>query len=223
LVHSSRAPRPLRRQESAEASLADAPEGVDDAPPPPSEVEHDDAYGLEGPLQPRTGEPVQAKPAGQPAVRSVQNFFSSPVPSPGEEPSAITRRRGGDASSVPASMRRLQPGARAPLPLSAVRLELLPVRPIQRAAWPLRRDRAEPAQPDLPGPPPGGPASGMGGREASLRRSPWMNQLGLRLRGPLTIRLRLCPAWARRPAGMRFGWPSQRCHARPSSPGPRPA
>ena len=59
--------------ESAEASLADAPEGVDDAPPPPSEVEPDDAYGLD----PRTSEPVQLEPAGQPAVPSVP----PPVPS----------------------------------------------------------------------------------------------------------------------------------------------
>ena len=53
--------------ESAEASLANAPEGVDDAPPPPSEVEHDEAYGFD----PRTNEPVLAEPAGQPAVPSV--------------------------------------------------------------------------------------------------------------------------------------------------------
>jgi hypothetical protein len=68
-------------EESAEAvvSFAAAPEGADDAPPPPSEVEHDDAYGLEGPLHPQASEPSRPAPAAQPAGRSL------PLPSPSSE------------------------------------------------------------------------------------------------------------------------------------------
>jgi serine/threonine-protein kinase len=51
-------------------SLAGAPEAADDAPPPPSEVEHDDAYGFEESLHRRAK--GQSKPAatGQPAIPS---------------------------------------------------------------------------------------------------------------------------------------------------------
>jgi serine/threonine-protein kinase len=56
-------------------SLDDAADGADDAPPPPSEVEHDDAYGFEEPLHPRSREPSDPPPAGQPANRS------APLPS----------------------------------------------------------------------------------------------------------------------------------------------
>jgi serine/threonine-protein kinase len=155
--------------ESAEASLADAPEGVDDAPPPPSEVEHDDAYGLEGPLQPRTGEPVQAKPAGQPAVRSVQSFFSSPVPSPGEEPSAMQDAGEAMPPSVPAfDAPPATWGARALAALGGQAGIASPFGDPASGLGLFDEIEAEPAQPDLPGPPPVGPASGMGGREASL-------------------------------------------------------
>jgi hypothetical protein len=50
-------------------SLDDAADGADDAPPPPSEVEPDDAYGFEEPLHPRSREPSDPPPAGQPANR----------------------------------------------------------------------------------------------------------------------------------------------------------
>jgi hypothetical protein len=56
-------------------SWDDAPDEVDDAPPPPSEVEHDDAYGFEESLHPRSSEPSGPPPPGQPADRS------APLPS----------------------------------------------------------------------------------------------------------------------------------------------
>jgi hypothetical protein len=56
-------------------SLDEAADGADDAPPPPSEVEHDDAYGFEEPLHARSSEPSGPPPAGQPANRS------APLPS----------------------------------------------------------------------------------------------------------------------------------------------
>jgi serine/threonine protein kinase len=153
--------------ESAEASLADAPEGVDDAPPPPSEVEHDDAYGLEGPLQPRTGEPVQAKPAGQPAVRSVQSFFSSPVPSPGEEPSAMQDAGEAMPPSVPAfDAPPATWGARALAALGGQAGIASPFGDPASGLGLFDEIEAEPAQPDLPGPPPVGPA---GGEPAAVR------------------------------------------------------
>ena len=45
----------------AVASLADAPEEVDDAPPPPSEVEHEDVYGFEGSPGRASASPVPAQ------------------------------------------------------------------------------------------------------------------------------------------------------------------
>ena len=163
--------------ESAEVSLADALDGGDDAPPPPSEVEHDDAYGLEGPAGREPGWP-QPGPTSLASVRWAPQPWTRRLPSP-RRPSQQPRGPGNGFASrrlglphqrrqrarrprvfsphprplharsrprcrTPArrcfracrhSMRRLRPGARAPLPPSAVRPALLPRSTVQRAAW----------------------------------------------------------------------------------------
>jgi len=174
--------------ESAEASFADPAEGADDAPPPPSEVEHDDAYGLEGPLHPRTSEPVRPEPAGQPAVRSVPpsvpsdelmtpssappaNFFSVPALSPRDQSSAMQDVGEVILPSVPAfDAPPATWGARALAALSGQAGIASSFGGPSSGLGLLDEVAAEPAQPHLPGPPPSGPPSGVGGRLRSPRR-----------------------------------------------------
>ena len=55
----------------AVVSLAATPKPTDDAPPPPSEVEHDEAYGFEEPTHQRARGPAKPAPSSQPAVATV--------------------------------------------------------------------------------------------------------------------------------------------------------
>ena len=118
----------------AVVSLADAPEAADDAPPPPSDVEHDDDFGFEESLQQRSGL-AKAVAAGQPAVRPIP-----PVAPPDEsrasreltavgEPAVIADLVAKSRSAVPATSARMAtlrlgpppvPGSPA-VPLASVR------------------------------------------------------------------------------------------------------
>ncbi|HJX63312.1 MAG TPA: protein kinase [Polyangia bacterium] len=56
----------------AVVSWAATPEEINYAPPPPSDVEHDDAYGFEAPLHQRAQGPAKPAAGSQPAVASVR-------------------------------------------------------------------------------------------------------------------------------------------------------
>jgi serine/threonine-protein kinase len=126
-------------------SLAGMPEGGDDAPPPPSEVEHDDAYGLEGPLPFQTSESARPKPAGQPAVRSVSppappdEFLSSRELTAVGEPALIDDLVAKSRSSAPATSARIAGTRHGPRPLPSAPAAspasvLLPAPPLSSAS-----------------------------------------------------------------------------------------
>jgi serine/threonine-protein kinase len=121
-------------------SLDDAADGADDAPPPPSEVEHDDAYGFEEPLHPRSSEPSGPPPAGQPANRS------APLPSLyGELGSSREVTTVGEPALIDDLVAQSRPAAPAPSTNVARTRPRPPPPPAPRAAPPVIVPLAAPA------------------------------------------------------------------------------
>ena len=107
--------------------VGDAGTPLDDAPPPPSEVEHDEAYGFDEPLHQRAKGPAQPAASRQPAVPSVpaaasaDDLYSSPEPTTVGEPALIDDLVARSRPARSAAIARIRPESpRLPGPAAAL-------------------------------------------------------------------------------------------------------
>ena len=101
------------------ASLAGAPEGADDAPPPPSEVEHDDSYAVEESLHGRAKGLTKPLATGRPAISS-----APPAAAPDKLRSSRELATAGEPALIGNLVARSRPSTPAPVPaIARVRLE----------------------------------------------------------------------------------------------------
>jgi hypothetical protein len=141
---------PPEEPPQAVASLAGTPEAPDDAPPPPSEVEHDEGFAFEESLHQRTSGPAKAVAASQPSVR--------PVP-PAELPDESRSSRELTAVGEPAVIADLVARSRSSGPATSARIaKLRPMPPpipgpssVPQAAAAVSSPASKARGPTLPG------------------------------------------------------------------------
>jgi eukaryotic-like serine/threonine-protein kinase len=125
------------------AAVAEAGAPSDDAPPPPSEVEHDEAYGFEEPTHQRAKGPAKPGVSSQPAVPSpgtavpAGDLYSSPEPTTVGEPALMDDLVARSRPVRSAAIARIRP---EPPRLAAAPRAIAPAPVASPASWdPTRR------------------------------------------------------------------------------------